>query len=461
MMLAPSTAGVTLSSFRKRLAGWEERAYISHIFRARMNETVHLHGHLRTFFASPRIQRRLRNPLSVLFLIAMVVIGSQLVTIPVRRDELAKLLAERPFLRLLDFIGGGAYQKGALFTLGALALILSRGAMTLRIAFLPGYGDRVQRTLDGHPGETAGLERRFVAFDRAAAAVFVALLVWHQATHGVIATDPRTLIVAFTFYFAGALMLLWIVLAIDISRQADGLTAIVAAGCLTSVIQWLLANARRSSVVIPAALIVVALAIAWVLDRRLTTYVPYRSPGMKLGRGLLRVDIGPMAPFAMDRILNTLAVVICAYGFDLMLSIAPRIPGSALQWTMIFGVPLMVSCLLYGTVAFWTRYEHLKGVARQLQQGGYFIEGVRPGNKTTDYLQKKALLPVSYELLFVVGGLLLIQAANVRAFAVPVHPLAFVSMWAVIELCTYMYFYWKYQWRDPTAELYRRKMRPI
>lgn len=90
-----------------------------------------------------------------------------------------------------------------------------------------------------------------------------------------------------------------------------------------------------------------------------------------------------------------------------------------------------------------------------MRQGGYFIEGQRPGKATADYLHQKAVRPVTYEVIFVVAGLLLIQAANVRGLAVPVHPLAFISMWAVVELCTDMYFYWRYQRRDATAELSR------
>jgi preprotein translocase subunit SecY len=410
-----------------------------------MNDTWCLRIDLRRQLGYVRLERRLRSPYVVLLLILLFALGTQFVTQSVEETRRDQLLTQSPFLRLLDFVGGGAYRNASIFGVSVLFLVTSRTFMTLAITFLPSYRVMLDGIDAGRMSAARQLERHFIVFDVATALAFTILLTRHEVRHGVIAGDLRAWGTAITFYFAGAVLLLLIVIAIEASNQADGLQAILATGFVLSAVRWLIQvdqHASRSVLLLAVGMLVAALVIARLLELYASVKIPLRSPATakNYSRGLLDVGIAPEAPFGLDRILTTAAVLLAAYTFDRLRVTSPLLVSLAVS----FGV----ACALHGVMAVARRFAHLREVSRQMKHQGSFIENRRPGTDTMDYLCRRAWSPLSWEVAFVASGLVI-----ATLFPVPAHPLTFVAMWAVVELCASMYMHWKWVWRrDETLD---------
>lgn len=149
---------------------------------------------------------------------------------------------------------------------------------------------------------------------------------------------------------------------------------------------------------------------------------------------LMDVSIAPESPFGLDRILKTAVVLLCAWAFDRLRGLSPLF--------VTVGAPFLATCVLLGLVAVASRFAHLAQVSKHMRRGGTWIDGIRPGDRTAEYLRRRAWPTLAWEVAFVAIALLAATLLPIRA-----HPLTFLGMWAVVEVCVSMYMHWKWVWR--------------
>lgn len=358
---------------------------------------------LRLAWADDDLRRRLQFILTVF---AVYVVGVHVpVPVPgINPDALARLLESNQFFSLLNTIGGGAFKNVSILALGLGPYIVASIIIQVLTMGTPKWKEEMKEG-----GEYARRQQ-----NRRTRALCLFLCVFQglgllqlmgPAVTGSLDGWSRAWIVV--FWAAGAMLMLWLGEQISERGIGNGVSIMIFAGIVISLpgIVQIVISAIGSAVQWWQIVVLVAIfgLTTWLIvlfttaQRRIPIQHMRRSFGTKTLGG--QVSYLPIA-VAMAGVMPIIFAITLIYLPSQFAAAFP--PASPIHQTLItverflspdftrwegFVGALVYMGLIFFFTYFWTALQYnVDDIADNLKKGGSYIQGIRPGRQTRDYL---------------------------------------------------------------------------
>jgi preprotein translocase subunit SecY len=357
-----------------------------------------------TFFRKLRIVLEdsvLRN--RILFVLGALIVTRFLAALPIPGVDsgvLEKFLSTNQFLGLLNVFSGGGFSTLSVVTLGVGPYITASIIMQLSTILVPSLKEMYQEEGDAGRARFTQYSRYLtvpLAFFQAIA--FILLL----QQNGVIpALTPLALFTNVVVAAAGSILLMWIGELISEFGVGNGISLLIFAGIVARIPQTVSQTVYAFDVSqIPAYLgfLLAALAItAGVIfiseaERPIPVTYARRVRGSQVSGGTstylpLRVNQAGVIPivFALSFLLfpQMIATFLSHSKTVWIATNATHVVNTiANQW--FYGIAYFILVFLFTYFYTAITFEPHQ-VSKNLQRGGAFIPGIRPGSQTTEYL---------------------------------------------------------------------------
>lgn len=344
----------------------------------------------------------LRN--RVFFVMGMLVIFRFISNIPIPGVDVLRLKAlfsSNQFFGLLDIFSGGGLGNLSIMMLGVGPYITASIIMQLLTMIFPSMKEMYQE--EGQAGR-----RKFAQYSRVLSVPlamlqsfsFLALL----GQQGVIATNLGSLEHASNVFLitAGSVLLMWIGELINEYGIGNGVSLIIFAGIVSQIpttlaqlrLQFDISQLPTYLLFLAVAFITIA-AVVFITEAERPIPVTYakRIRGNKVYGGTstylpLRLNQAGVIPiiFALSILLfpQMIATFLASLSYPSVAKIAGYITA-LLNNQLVYGGAYFLLVILF--TYFYTAVTFDPDqIAENLQKGGAFIPGVRPGNPTSEYI---------------------------------------------------------------------------
>lgn len=354
---------------------------------------------LRVIFKDKDLRKKI---LFVLFILALFRIGANIPIPGVDQLKLQSFFSGNQFFGLLNIFSGGGLANLSIVMLGVAPYITATIIMQLLTMIFP-------RLKEIYFEEGEAGKRKFNQLSRYLTVPLAILqgfgllsLLENQQILGDITLFERiTNIVIVT---AGSVALMWLGELISEHGIGNGVSVLIFAGIVASLpntIQQVLFTFSVSQIplfagfILFAVLIVAGVIIITEAERQIPVSYAKRVRGMKMYGGFsthlpLRVNQAGVIPiiFAISILLFPQMIV----------NVFSRIGGGFVQTVSTFFMNLFNNSWIYGFLyfvlvfAFTYFYTAVtfdpQALSNNLQKGGAFVPGIRPGKSTADYISK-------------------------------------------------------------------------
>ncbi len=337
-----------------------------------------------------------------LILFALLAVFRLLASIPVPGIDHARLQAlfsGSQFFGLLNIFSGGALNNLSIVMLGVGPYITASIIMQLLTMIFPYLKEMYQE--EGETGrQKFNQYSRFLTFPLALVQGF-----------GLLTILERQSVISFGFYekigsmlivAAGSILLMWIGELISEYSIGNGVSIMIFAGIISSVPgrvgQTLLSFDQSQIPTILAFLIIGVVTVAAVViitegERRVPVYYAKRVRGMKMYGGMsthlpIRVNQAGVIPiiFALSILLfpQMIANFFASSSNVILQSISSFLLGLVsrqLAYSATYFILVVLFTYFYTSVTF-----DPNAISSNLQRGGAFIPGIRPGPPTSNFL---------------------------------------------------------------------------
>jgi preprotein translocase subunit SecY len=352
-----------------------------------------------TVIKDPSIRKR------IVFTIGALVVFRLLSAIPIPGVDalnLEKLLAGNQFLGLLDIFSGGGISSFSIVMLGVGPYITASIIMQLLTMMFPSMKAMMQE--EGEAGR-AKLSQysRLISVPLAAVQAFgfLALLASQNVIPQLAGMD---LIVNIFIITAGSVLLMWIGELISEFGIGNGVSLIIFAGIVavlpTKIFQFIVTFDPAQIplylvFLLVAIVVVVAVVVVTEAERPISVTYAKQVRGNKVYGGVstylpLRLNQAGVIP-----IIFALSILLFPQIIANFLSAVPNqtISGFAVSVAGFLNNPWAYAIIYFLLVFIFTYFYTAvtfdpKMISENLQKGGAFIPGVRPGESTMTYLGK-------------------------------------------------------------------------
>jgi preprotein translocase subunit SecY len=366
-----------------------------------------------------RIEELRQRIIYTLLLLAVFRLGSYIILPGIDSDQLALDVKQGGGGGILDFINlfvGGAFARGAIFALGIMPYISASIIVQLLGAALPSI-QKLQKEGDSGQKKINQLTRYLtVLITLGQAGAFLANL---KAMHPVAVdlSNPLVWTTALLILTSGTVFLVWLGERITDNGLGNGTSLIIAIGIISGLPPALL-NEARSNVPLLFFVELIALGLATmavVAITQATRKIPINYARRVMGNRMA----GGMTNNARQYIplkINSAGVMPIIFAQSIMFipaTVALWFPESAF-WSStgaVFNNPngwvynLSFALLIIVFTYFYTAIViNPNDIADNLKKTGGFIPGVKPGKKTSEYIDNilsRITLPGSIALAFV------------------------------------------------------------
>ncbi|MDB5187576.1 MAG: preprotein translocase subunit SecY, preprotein translocase subunit SecY [Candidatus Kaiserbacteria bacterium] len=357
-----------------------------------------------TFFRKLRIVLEdsvLRN--RILFVLGALIVTRFLAALPIPGVDTAvleKFLSSNQFLGLLNVFSGGGFSSLSVVMLGVGPYITASIIMQLSTILVPSLKEMYQEEGDAGRARFTQYSRYLtvpLAFFQAIA--FILLL----QQNGVIpALTPLSLFTSVTVAAAGSILLMWIGELISEFGVGNGISLLIFAGIVARIPQTISQTVYAFDVSqIPAylgfliAALVITAGVIFISEAERPIPVTYarRVRGSQVSGGTstylpLRVNQAGVIPivFALSFLLfpQMIATFLSHSKTVWIATGATHVVNTiANQW--FYGIAYFLLVFLFTYFYTAITFEPHQ-VSKNLQRGGAFIPGIRPGSQTTEYL---------------------------------------------------------------------------
>ena len=308
------------------------------------------------------------------------------------------------FLSLLSAVSGGALSQGSFLALGVSPYITSSIIIQLLSAVIPSWQAMAK------DGGADGRKR--LNFYTKIAALIIAIaqalgiaIGFNTASYADLTAFGNNKFVFYAFVVtmlvAGAMFTVWLGEKITELGIGNGMSLLIFVGILSSAGTTLLGNFKamiKGGTIWTIVLFVVVLILIFALvvfvdggERRVNVQYAKQMKGRKMYGGQstfipIRVNANGVMPIIF-------ASTILSFPQLIMSIINPNATGGFIGWWNKWlgaGSPIYAIVLSLLILAFAYFYAALQfdteQISRQIQQNGGFIQGIRPGKPTADYL---------------------------------------------------------------------------
>jgi preprotein translocase subunit SecY len=339
----------------------------------------------------------------ILFLLTGLVLFTVLRSIPipgVNKDDLADFLASQQFFGLLDIFSGGGLSNFSIVMLGVGPFITASIIMQLMTVMSPKL-----KSLYHEEGEAG--KKKFIQYSRLLTIPLALIQAFGFLTlltrEGVLPQlDSFGMITSIIVIAAGSVLLMWIGELITQYGIGNGISLIIFAGIVASLPSVI---AERYYVFSPsdvplylgflAVVVTVVFGVVLVTEAERPVPVTYakRVRGEKMRRGIstylpLRLNQGGVIPiiFALSILLFPQMI------FQFLRNVESPTISSVADSVLVFLENGWIYAGLYFILVFGFTFFYVaitfdpQAISTNLQKGGAFIPGIRPGEPTTEYI---------------------------------------------------------------------------
>jgi preprotein translocase subunit SecY len=352
----------------------------------------------------------LRN--KILFTVGMVVVyrlGCHIPAPGINTAALGALLNSPQFkgsvFGLYDVFVGGALGRAAVFSLGIMPYISASIIFQLMGSVFP-YLEKLQREEQGRRKinqYTRYLTVGLAVVQSAAMAVYLETVRGSALTGGLdIVTSPGFLfrITTVLTLTAGSILVMWLSERITDKGIGNGASFIIFVGCLDDTPRSIgsMLSSVRSGAMSPLALILVAAIIVFVyagvvLITQAVRKIPVQYPKRIVGRRMyggqsthvpVRINIAGVMPiiFAQSLIVFP-GTILNFFKNPAAASVARYLNPGSWVYDVLYAVLIVFFTYFYTSVVF-----NPQDLADNMQRQGGFVPGIRPGERTAEFIDK-------------------------------------------------------------------------
>lgn len=354
--------------------------------------------------------KEVRNKLLLTLLLLFIYRVGCWIPIPgIDSEALGLNVENNMFLSLLSAVSGGALSQGSFLALGVSPYITSSIIIQLLAAVIPSWQRYAKEGADGR--KKLSLYTKIAALIIATAQAIAIAVGFGQAEYADLAIFGGQAWVFYTFVVlmlvAGAMFTVWLGEKITEIGIGNGMSLLIFVGILSSAATALMGTFSNLTVggettqtaIWQLVLFVVALIAIFALvvfvdggERKVPVQYAKQVKGRKMYGGQstyipIRVNANGVIPIIF-------ATSILSFPQMLMSIFAPNSTNAFITWwnnwlgagTWVYSIVL--SLLILAFAYFYTMLNFDPDeIARQIQQNGGFITGIRPGKPTAQYLK--------------------------------------------------------------------------
>ncbi len=378
---------------------------------------------LRLAWADEELRRRLTF---VLIVFAVYALGVH-VPVPIRGIDLARmgeLLKGNQFFALMNTIGGGAFKRISIFSLGLGPYISSSIILQVMSMGIPSW--KLEMKEGGEYARKQQNRRTRILTVALSLLQGAGVLVTIEKSLGInLAIFDRAAIIL--FWMTGSMILLWLGEQITEKGIGNGISMIIFAGIVISLPNTvqLVYNGYSTGVIYlwsVIALILLFLGTTWLVvlfttaQRRIPILHQRRQFGTKTMGGQtsylpISVNLAGVIPIifalALLNLPQSFATVFTGSPpiHDFLLKVSEFLSPNFTRWQGYVGA-LVYTAVIFFFTYFWTALQYnVEDIADNLKRGGSYIQGIRPGKQTKDFLDQ-----VISRVTFVGAGFLAVIA---------------------------------------------------
>ncbi|MEK7238867.1 MAG: preprotein translocase subunit SecY [Nitrospirota bacterium] len=337
-----------------------------------------------------------------LALLAVYRVGAHIPTPGIRGEELSKFLLEQggALMSFFDMFSGGALSRVTIFALGIMPYISASIILQLLTIVIPSLGRLAK---EGERGR-----KKIVQYTRYGTMVISAIQSFGIAAgiesmaNGAFVQNPGwpfRLMTMITLT-SGTAFIMWLGEQITERGIGNGISLIIFAGIVAmfpnAVIQTVrLVKVGELSVILLIPLIIMMIAVVGVIifvergQRKIPVQYAKRVVGRKVYGGQsthlpLRVNTaGVIPPIFASSVIMFPATIAGFINIPWVQSMASQLAPGTVFYSLLYVGMIFFFCYFYTAIIF-----NPVDIADNLQKYGGFIPGVRPGQKTSEYIYR-------------------------------------------------------------------------
>ena len=337
-----------------------------------------------------------------LALLAVYRVGAHIPTPGIRGEELSKFLLERggALMGFFDMFSGGALSRVTIFALGIMPYISASIILQLLTIVIPSLGRLAK---EGERGR-----KKIVQYTRYGTMVISAIQSFGIAAgiesmaNGAFVQNPGwpfRLMTMITLT-SGTAFIMWLGEQITERGIGNGISLIIFAGIVAmfpnAVIQTVrLVKVGELSVILLIPLIIMMIAVVGVIifvergQRKIPVQYAKRVVGRKVYGGQsthlpLKVNTaGVIPPIFASSVIMFPATIAGFINIPWVQSMASQLAPGTVFYSLLYVGMIFFFCYFYTAIIF-----NPVDIADNLQKYGGFIPGVRPGQKTSEYIYR-------------------------------------------------------------------------
>lgn len=355
------------------------------------------------------MQSELGQRLLFLFIAIVIYRIGTFIPIPgINLDEVQKLISNRDagdISAFANLFSGGAIERMSVFALGVMPYISASIVMQL-LSHMPG------KLKDLKNSGTTGRKKitqytRYLAF---AVALFQGVAMCLAFRNAALYSGPAFWLIGGFSFAAGAMFLMWLGEQINEKGIGNGISMLIMAGIVASmprVFAGLISSARVGDVATPLVLAIFAIILGLFIiivymetaQRRIPIHYARQQAGMTLGQSApylpLKINLAGVIPVIFGSAIMILLGTIFSFlgnveqlssvlgdSFSRYMSlVSTNLQSGQPVYILIFGLLIIGFSFFYTGLVFEN-----KELADDLKKSGAFIQGVRPGKATAEYI---------------------------------------------------------------------------